>query len=127
MIWDEEGNEVKAGSGKRRQHLHSESWQASCRPFGATPAIRHASTTKSTTESEEQGLARLALLRGRRRVLTADGYYRILGRVDDVINVAGHRLGTKEVESPASRFRVPKRRRPGVDEVKGRVLSSTSH
>ena len=28
-----------------------------------------------------------------------DGYYRILGRVDDVINVAGHRLGTKELES----------------------------
>jgi len=28
-----------------------------------------------------------------------DGYYRILGRVDDVINVSGHRLGTAEVEN----------------------------
>jgi len=28
-----------------------------------------------------------------------DGYYRILGRIDDVINVSGHRLGTKEIES----------------------------
>lgn len=28
-----------------------------------------------------------------------DGYYRILGRVDDVINVSGHRMGTAEVES----------------------------
>lgn len=28
-----------------------------------------------------------------------DGYYRILGRVDDVINVSGHRLGTAEIES----------------------------
>lgn len=27
-----------------------------------------------------------------------DGYYRILGRSDDVINVAGHRLGTREIE-----------------------------
>jgi acetyl-CoA synthetase len=27
-----------------------------------------------------------------------DGYYRITGRVDDVINVSGHRLGTAEVE-----------------------------
>ena len=27
-----------------------------------------------------------------------DGYYRILGRVDDVINVSGHRMGTAEVE-----------------------------
>ncbi|MCG6964168.1 MAG: acetate--CoA ligase [Acidobacteria bacterium] len=30
-----------------------------------------------------------------------DGYFRILGRIDDVINVAGHRLGTKELESAA--------------------------
>ncbi|MBT4087469.1 MAG: AMP-binding protein, partial [Deltaproteobacteria bacterium] len=30
-----------------------------------------------------------------------DGYYRILGRIDDVINVSGHRLGTKEIESAA--------------------------
>jgi acetyl-CoA synthetase len=29
----------------------------------------------------------------------ADGYYWIMGRVDDVINVSGHRLGTAEVES----------------------------
>ena len=29
----------------------------------------------------------------------ADGYYWLLGRVDDVINVAGHRLGTMEIES----------------------------
>ncbi len=29
----------------------------------------------------------------------ADGYYRILGRVDDVINISGHRLGTAEVEN----------------------------
>ena len=28
-----------------------------------------------------------------------DGYYWITGRVDDVINVSGHRLGTAEVES----------------------------
>lgn len=29
----------------------------------------------------------------------ADGYYRILGRVDDVMNVSGHRIGTAEVEN----------------------------
>jgi propionyl-CoA synthetase len=28
----------------------------------------------------------------------ADGYYFMLGRTDDVINVAGHRLGTREIE-----------------------------
>jgi acetyl-CoA synthetase len=29
----------------------------------------------------------------------ADGYYRITGRVDDVINVSGHRFGTAEIEA----------------------------
>jgi len=31
--------------------------------------------------------------------LDDDGFYWLLGRVDDVLNVAGHRLGTMEVES----------------------------
>src|SRR5208282_5910606 len=29
----------------------------------------------------------------------ADGYFWIVGRIDDVLNVAGHRLGTMEIES----------------------------
>src|SRR5260370_6381277 len=28
-----------------------------------------------------------------------DGYFRIMGRIDDVLNVSGHRLGTMEIES----------------------------
>jgi acetyl-CoA synthetase len=31
-----------------------------------------------------------------------DGYYRIVGRVDDVINVSGHRMGTAEIENAIS-------------------------
>jgi propionyl-CoA synthetase len=34
----------------------------------------------------------------------ADGYYFILGRTDDVINVAGHRLGTREIEESISSY-----------------------
>ncbi len=30
---------------------------------------------------------------------SADGYFQVLGRIDDVLNVAGHRIGTAEVES----------------------------
>ena len=52
-----------------------------------------------------------------------DGYFRILGRIDDVINVAGHRLGTKELESAA--LLVPEVGEAAVvpvpDPVKGRV------
>jgi len=51
-----------------------------------------------------------------------DGYYRILGRVDDVINVSGHRLGTKEIESAA--LTVPEVAEaavvPVAHEIKGR-------
>jgi propionyl-CoA synthetase len=36
------------------------------------------------------------------RLRDADGYYFILGRTDDVINVAGHRLGTREIEEAIS-------------------------
>lgn len=35
-------------------------------------------------------------------VRDADGYHFILGRTDDVINVAGHRLGTREIEESIS-------------------------
>ena len=54
----------------------------------------------------------------------ADGYFRILGRVDDVINVAGHRLGTKELESAS--LTVPEVAEaaavPVVDDIRGRAV-----
>jgi propionyl-CoA synthetase len=40
----------------------------------------------------------------------ADGYFFLLGRTDDVINVAGHRLGTREIEEAIQEH-------PGVAEV----------
>jgi acetyl-CoA synthetase len=56
-------------------------------------------------------------------VLALDGYFRILGRVDDVINVAGHRLGTKEIESACLTVSEVAEAAvvPVVDDVKGRV------
>ena len=52
-----------------------------------------------------------------------DGYYFILGRTDDVINVAGHRLGTREIEeSISSHSNVAEVAVVGVaDSVKGQV------
>ncbi len=53
----------------------------------------------------------------------ADGYYFILGRTDDVINVAGHRLGTREIEeSISSHPNVAEVAVVGVaDQLKGQV------
>ncbi|RYF71933.1 MAG: propionyl-CoA synthetase, partial [Comamonadaceae bacterium] len=52
-----------------------------------------------------------------------DGYYFILGRTDDVINVAGHRLGTREIEeSIAAHAGIAEVAVVGVaDAVKGQV------
>ncbi|NMM37791.1 MAG: propionate--CoA ligase [Glaciimonas sp.] len=53
----------------------------------------------------------------------AEGYYFILGRTDDVINVAGHRLGTREIEeSISSHANVSEVAVVGVeDKLKGQV------
>jgi acetyl-CoA synthetase len=55
-----------------------------------------------------------------------DGYYWILGRVDDVLNVAGHRIGTMEVESalvdhPAVAEAAVVGR---ADEIKGQAIAA---
>ncbi|HET7549546.1 MAG TPA: AMP-binding protein, partial [Usitatibacter sp.] len=52
-----------------------------------------------------------------------DGYYFVLGRTDDVINVAGHRLGTREIEEAVQSYaNVAEVAVVGVnDSVKGQV------
>jgi acetyl-CoA synthetase len=55
-----------------------------------------------------------------------DGYFWLLGRVDDVINVAGHRIGTYEVESAlVDHPAVAEAAVIGVtDEVKGQAIAA---
>ncbi len=54
-----------------------------------------------------------------------DGYFRLLGRADEVINVAGHRLGTREVEEVLSAHpAVAEVSVIGIaDEIKGEALA----
>ena len=49
-----------------------------------------------------------------------DGYFWVMGRIDDVLNVAGHRLGTAEIESALVSH--PARRRGG----RGRARRTSS-
>ena len=55
-----------------------------------------------------------------------DGYYWIMGRVDDVINVSGHRLGTMEIESAlVAHPRVAEAAVVGrPDEMKGQAIAA---
>ena len=66
-------------------------------PGPARCARSTAITSASSTPISRPIRARYFTGDGARR--DADGYYWITGRVDDVINVSGHRLGTAEVES----------------------------
>ncbi|KAF4084536.1 hypothetical protein AMELA_G00129750 [Ameiurus melas] len=54
---------------------------------------------------------------------TADGYYQITGRMDDVINISGHRLGTAEIEDALAKHPdVPEAAVVGIShDVKGEV------
>jgi acetyl-CoA synthetase len=54
----------------------------------------------------------------------ADGYFWIVGRIDDVLNVAGHRIGTAEVESAlVSHIKVAEAAVVGrADDLKGQAL-----
>ena len=63
-------------------------------------------------------------LAGDGAVQAADGYFRILGRIDDVVNVAGHRLGTKEIESASLTVEgvAEAAAVPVIDELRGRVV-----
>src|SRR5207244_9426784 len=63
-------------------------------------------------------------LAGDGAVQAADGYFRILGRIDDVINVAGHRLGTKELESASITVEeiAEAAAVPVMDELRGRAV-----
>ncbi len=58
--------------------------------------------------------------------MDADGYFWLMGRVDDVINVSGHRLGTMEIESALVAH--PKVAEAAVvgrpDEMKGQAIAA---
>ena len=64
------------------------------------------------------------LLRRRRRAQDEDGYFWIIGRIDDVINVSGHRFSTAEVESAiVSPRRWPRPRRGQPTRTRARRSS----
>ena len=106
------------------QHLHPQPLAGDhADDLGRSRPVRPPVLREVQPRQGQQRLAGLAVLRGDGAMQAADGYYRILGRVDDVINVAGHRLGTKEIESAC--LTVPEVAEaavvPVVDELRGRV------
>jgi acetyl-CoA synthetase len=100
VIYDEEGKVVEAGSGKAGNICIRNPWPGIFQTVWGQDerfvSIYYEKYNKDKNSKKWQDWPYFA---GDGAVQAADGYFRILGRVDDVINVAGHRLGTKELES----------------------------
>jgi acetyl-CoA synthetase len=124
-ILDEDGNELPAGSGKAGNIVIRNPWPGVFQTIWGQPE-RFVSTyyAKYNKDPESKDWRDWPYFAGDGAVQAADGYFRILGRVDDVINVAGHRLGTKELESAALTVAEVAEAAavPVVDEIRGRVV-----
>jgi len=123
-ILDEEGHEVSAGSGKAGNICIRNPWPGIIQTvWGDRERFVNQYYKKYCKNPNSKDWRDWPYFAADGAVLAVDGYFRILGRVDDVINVAGHRLGTKEIESAC--LTVPEVAEaavvPVVDEIKGRV------
>ena len=124
VIWDENGKEVTAGSGNAGNICIRNPWPGIMQTIWGDPQrFVDQYYKKYNKDPRSKDWRDWPYYAADGAVLPADGYYRILGRVDDVINVAGHRLGTKELESACLTVSEIAEAAvvPVVDEVKGRV------
>jgi acetyl-CoA synthetase len=124
-ILDEDANPIPKGSGKAGNICIRNPWPGVFETIWGQPE-RFVSTyfAKYNKDPDSKDWHDWPYFAGDGAVQAADGYYRILGRVDDVINVAGHRLGTKELESSA--LTVPEVAEaaavPVIDDIRGRAV-----
>ena len=125
VIYDEEGDEVEAGSGNAGNICIRNPWPGIMETiwgqderFVDTYYAKYCKDKKSTDWHDWPYFAGDGATEG------PDGYFRILGRIDDVINVAGHRLGTKELESAAITVDeiAEAAAVPVVDDVRGKAV-----
>jgi acetyl-CoA synthetase len=124
IIWDEEGKEIPRGVNAAGNICIRNPWPGIMQTIWGDPQRFVAQYYKKYNKNPHSHDWRdWPYYAADGAVLPSDGFYRILGRVDDVINVAGHRLGTKELESVC--LTLPEIAEaavvPVVDEVKGRV------
>ena len=89
---DRRRDRPRRGEGQGRHSRHQRPWPGIIRTIWGDPDR----FKKSYFPDEFKGKYYLA---GDGASRDKDGYFRIVGRIDDVLNVSGHRLGTMEIES----------------------------
>jgi len=124
VIYDEDRNEVEAGTGKAGNICIRNPWPGTFQTiWGDRERYVSQYYEKYCKDKDSKDWRDWPYFTSDAAMQAEDGYYRILGRVDDVINVAGHRLGTKEIESACLLVSEVAESAvvPLVDEIKGRV------
>jgi acetyl-CoA synthetase len=102
VILDDEGNEIPERSGRAGNICIRNPWPGGVQTIWKDPArFVEQYYARYCRNRESRDWRDWPYLTGDGATEGGDGYYRILGRIDDVINVAGHRLGSKEIESAA--------------------------
>jgi acetyl-CoA synthetase len=124
VILDEDGNEVPPGSGHAGNICIRNPWPGIFQTIWGDPE-RYVQTyyRKYCKDPKSKDWRDWPYFCNDGAMQAADGYYRILGRIDDVINVSGHRLGTKELESACLAVDEVAEAAvvPVMDELRGRV------
>ena len=125
VIYDEDRNEIPRGSGKAGNICIRNPWPGIMQTvWGQPERFLDVYYRKYNTDPDSKDWHDWPYFAGDGAVQAEDGYFRILGRIDDVINVAGHRLGTKELESAA--LTVPEVAEaaavPVIDDIRGRMV-----
>ncbi|MBM9605131.1 acetate--CoA ligase [Desulfopila inferna] len=102
IIYDEEGQVIPPGSGKAGNICIQNPWPGCFQTiWGDRQRFVDTYFARYNKDPNSKDWRDWPYLTGDAAVESPDGYFRILGRIDDVINVSGHRLGTKEIESAA--------------------------
>jgi len=102
LVLDEDGKEILPGEGKAGNICIKNPWPGGFQTvWGNRERYIDAYYGQYCKDRNSKDWRDWPYLAGDAAVVAADGYFRILGRIDDVINVSGHRLGTKEIESAA--------------------------
>jgi len=124
FILDEQGKEMSAGTGKAGNICIRNPWPGIMQTiWGDRDRFVRQYYAKYCKNPKSKDWRDWPYFAADGALHASDGYFRILGRVDDVINVAGHRLGTKELESACLMVSEVAEAAvvPVVDEIKGRV------
>jgi acetyl-CoA synthetase len=102
IIFDDNGKPLPAGSGKAGNICIQNPWPGRMLTiWGDDDRFVKQYYQRYNKDPKSKKWQDWPYFAGDGAVEAPDGYFRILGRIDDVINVAGHRLGTKELESAA--------------------------